>query len=288
MFQKIVELDRNDFDAWVGLGSTKRELGNDLYTSATMKYETARLKPSELSAAQQEVDLAAEHHRQSKLAFEQALVRRPKDPQAIYGLGTLYLNRASGVYRLFTENEQDDVDSHFVAAVKCFEMVIGQTPSPSAHRNLGFAYLGVNRREEARTHFEQYLARLEEMKAQMKGLRLGNKDEKAQLEQQKMLVRKDIADTRALIERCELPPPASSFLGRQTLALNLLERGRAKEAREHLEPCLKIARDLQREWNDCAPKTAHQEKLRTQELKRMRKAIEDLQKGIQDCVRALR
>ena len=288
MFQKILEMDKNDFDAWVGLGNAKRELGNDLYTSATMKYETVRLKPSELSAAQQEVDLASEHHRQSKLAFEQALVRRPKDPQAIYGLGTLYLNRASGIYRLFTEDEQDDVDSHFVAAVKCFEMVIGETPSPSAHRNLGFAYLGVNRRQEARTQFEKYLTRLEEMQAQMKGLTLGDEGKKAELEQQKMLVRKDIADTRALVERCELPPPASSFLGRQTLALNLLERGRAKEALKHMEPCLKIAQDLQREWNDCSARTAHQEKLRTQELKRLRRAIEDLQKGIQNCARALR
>jgi tetratricopeptide (TPR) repeat protein len=278
----ILQQDPRDFEALVAMANCEREIGTQLYQSATRRLDKPDRATADVKAAQEEVDRAVHHHAAARQAFEKALSDKPKDAAAMYGLAQLYLSRASGTYRLFTENEQAEVDRHFKAAVHWFEQVVTAEPaSYHAHRNLGFAYLGTGARLKARPHFEKYLERLRAMQAQAKKVQPRSERERAMLEAQLTRIRTDIADTEDLIEECELPPPASSFQLKQKLGMALLEQGRGAEASAHLEVCLATARELLGQWGAVVPANPRQARLRDQELKTLRQECETLGRAVE-------
>lgn len=277
-FNKVLEKDPDHFDAWIGLGNCEREIGNELYSNATVTVQARGARPEELKLAQTEADRAHKHHSQSRGCFERALELRPRNTQALYGLGQLYLSRASGGFRLFTEDEQGDVDRHFVAAEKCFAMVVGAEPaSYPAHFRLGLARLGMGDRALAKPSLELYLKRLREMEKQTAALKPENDEDRAVVQHQLMILRKDIADTETLIEQCGTPVPASSLEPIHALARTLQERRRHAEAIKPLERCLTRAQALKAEWTAWKPADDKGRKLRAEELGALEERIETLQ-----------
>lgn len=285
-YNKILAMDPKDTDAWIGLGNCEREVGNDLYTNATIHMENARNNADEIKVAQQEVDRAVLHHAKSREAFTKALELKPKDPAALYGLGMLYYNRGAGTFSLFTEDEQQEVDDHLRSATKCFEMVVQRvSDSYTAQRMLGLCYIATNRRREAVAPLTFYRDRMKAMETQTKTLTPNTPQDKALVDQQLLRIKKDIADTEDLIDLCHYPPDATAYDPRREGAMRLLDRGHGEAGLKLLNSVLEQALDYLHQWEAFQPADEKQTQRREVEIARIRADVAILRSAIKDAMR---
>lgn len=185
-FEKAIELDPENYDAWLGRGKAGIYLGNSIYEEAHNAWLRLRDQMPKLSAEEQQVSRnailqldkkATMIHDDARKSFEIVIKRNPSRElvkAAYYGLGLLYYERAFSwrnfPYDMSRANEQHTKlrRADRERSIQHFEKFLQMDPNTSeamVYKYLGFAYFSRTEPESYKLSlqsWQKYLARRQE------------------------------------------------------------------------------------------------------------------------------